>query len=136
MFEKKELQRICENGAEVMLYHIINQLGGFIFYMNHDMADGRIPESDWPSIDAEIKMAQEEIQFAVDHTTRFGVTQPRDTEGRATPAYWKWFSWWDNYAKSLSDEKFHQLDEALKTSGGLPTDELNKWQPEGDWQTT
>jgi len=43
MFEAKWLKEMCEKGPEVMLYFIIDQIGGFSWQMNHDMADGRIP---------------------------------------------------------------------------------------------
>jgi hypothetical protein len=35
---------------ELELYFVIDYCGGFIWRMNHDMCDGRIPREDWPAI--------------------------------------------------------------------------------------
>ncbi len=117
---------------------MIENLGGFIFYMNHDLADGRIPED--PSIDKALAAAKKEIEFAVDHTTRFGVTKPRNDNGGGSEEYFLWYRWWDTYAKGLSEEKFHDLDMTVKAAmekGGKDVEEkLKKWRPKGNWKPT
>ena len=132
--DEMEFQRLCNSMPEIMLYYTINELGRFIWRMNHDMADGRIPIADHPAIDESLLEAQQKIQIAVDTTARFGVEQPRNAEGVANPGYWKWFRWWDAYAKGLSDEQFQKLNVALETYRHV-TDMLKQWRPEGDWKT-
>ena len=128
MYEEKQFQSLCRVCPEIMLYFTINTLGGFIWRMNHDMADYRIPAEDHPAVDKDVRKAQEQIQFAVDHTTRFGISQPRGADGKATPEYWAWFQRWDGYVNSLSEEQFAELNEAL-TAYTEALAEVEKWQP-------
>lgn len=121
-----EFKQVCEQAPEILLYYTISSLGAFMWKMQHDLADGRIEESELVAKD--LILAQEKIEFAVDQIKRFGVEKPKDN-GRATPEYWAWFRWWDQYAKSLSDEDFRKLDQALTAK-----ENVDAWHPHGDWR--
>lgn len=129
MLEEEKFQRQCTTCPEIMLYFMIDSLGGFIWRMNHDMADMRIPVEQHAGIDKDLANVQKQIEFAVDHTTRFGLKEPRNSEGHATEEYSRWFGRWDGYVKSLSDEKFAELELALKAYSEALA-EVEKWQPE------
>ena len=86
--------------------------------MNHDLADGRIPES--KEMNASLAEAQERIQCAVSQTARFGIEEPfeKDSKG-ASPEYWKWFRAWDLKIKGLSEEEWHKFDSMVSNGGDL-----------------
>ncbi len=131
MVDEQFLKLVCEEGSEAALYLLIESIGGYTFYTNHELADGRLPED--PEIHKELAQAQKEIEFAVDHTTRFGVTTPRNDKGIAGEDYWKWFRWWDAYAKGLSDADYRKFDVAVQKATEAQK-ALKKWRPKGDWR--
>jgi hypothetical protein len=97
-----------------MLYEQINFLGGVIWRTNHDLADGRIPESaasDLPNLQAK-------IEDRVDQTVRFGVETPRIEGQGATPEYWAWFRKWDGWVKGLSDAEYRALEQRVIAGEG------------------
>lgn len=128
MFEKAWFEKTIEEGPEIMLYFIIDQIGSFTFHMNHDLAHSRI-QGDTTGVDADIQTAREQQKAAVKKLTRFGVQNPTGENDAPTEEYWKWYRWWDNYIHSLNNEEFDALNNALEKD----TD-LSKWRPLGDWK--
>jgi hypothetical protein len=71
-------------GGEIHYYFLINECGGFIWRMNHDLADGRIdlptdPEENKKaiaSIDEDIKKMREIQTFVVSKLPEVGVEKP------------------------------------------------------------
>ena len=120
---------LLENGQEIELYMFIESAGGFIFYMEHDMADGRIPEKDWPAIDRDIANVRAQQLLVAAKLTRFGITANLP-DGSTSTDYWKWYHWWSNYIRSLSDEEYQFLNRAISQKKDLST-----WQPQGSWQS-
>ncbi len=128
-----------ESCQEVELYFMINELGGFVWRMTHDMnKHGRIPEKEHPGIRKDVIAMQVRAGVAVDHTTRFGVVTPREPkkstftgEEHVGPSddYWLWFRWWDAWSKSLSDEVFNEMDADMSAKR-----DLSKWRPDGEWK--
>ncbi len=97
--------------------------------MNHDMADGRIPEADHPAIDVDVQKARDESKQIVLSLTRFGLTSPTDENGSPTPEYCSWYRWWDSYEHSITPEQFKQLERVLESKS-----DLSAWRPEGSWK--
>ena len=122
-----EFEKKCRQCSEVELYVTINSLGGFIWQMNHDLADGRIPESS--DINESLAEAQRKIEFAVEQTKRFGVIQPRSKQGGPTYEYRRWFQWWDSYVNGLSFTACGTLERAINKG-----EDVSSWRPEGDWR--
>ncbi len=129
MIDDAILKEICSDWPEIQVFYAIRELGGFIFHMNHDMADGRIPDKDHPSIDVDVRKAVEESTKIVKSLTRFGLEKPTEENGAATAEYWKWYRWWDSYECSLSTKQFLELEKVLESKG-----DLTPWRPEGDWK--
>lgn len=129
MFDEIVLNSILEEGPEVLAFLVIDTIGGFCFYMNHDMADDRIPAEYHQSIDLDIAKAIAEQVRVVKSLTRFGVERPLDDQERPTREYWSWFTWWKNYIQGLSEEQFHLLDLALANK-----EDVSAWRPEGSWK--
>jgi len=89
-------------------------MGGFIWRMNHDIAHGRIQST--PGIEQDLVNMQENIEYAVDQLTRFGIEDPKgknSSVGRDN--YWKWFRAWENYfSHVISDEDLAKVSEILE----------------------
>jgi len=97
---------------EAILYFYIETLGGVLWRLRHDSADGRIP------IDFKTERElQEKIEKAVDQTVRFGVTQPRD-KNRASDEYWKWYRWLNTWHHGMSDEEWQEVERKSLTPRG------------------
>jgi len=79
----QKTRKQIEEADELGLYFMINEIGGFVWRMNHDMADGRIPEKDWPMIDEEIARLRPLQTFAVSQLTRIGVETPLKEDGKS-----------------------------------------------------
>ena len=113
--------------TEQELYFFINNMGGMIWRLNHDMADGRIKEN------LGLTSYQYAVEYCVMHTPRFGVKIDEPKEGehvKATDSYWAWFSWWDNYfRRTLSKEEYedylHKVDNK---------EDISQFRPTGDWR--
>lgn len=118
--------------SEVMIYFLIDACGSFIWRMNHDMADGRIPKEHHKAIDEDVVRVREQQVSAICELPRFGVEMPLDEEKRPTEDYWKWFRWWDSWKKNLSNEKWKKVDAML--SDNMSEDQLRQCRPEGKWQ--
>lgn len=114
---------------EICTYFIINEIGGFIWRMNHDMADGRIESSDHAAIDKDIVTMREIQLHAVKCLTKFGVTPFKDDEKTTTAEYWAWFRWWDAYIKNMPKEQWEELDELISTKK-----DVSAYRPEGNWK--
>ncbi len=130
MFQQEWFEKAIEEGSEVLVYFIIDQIGAFTFGMRHELTHGRIPESQSEGVYADILAAKEQQKSAVKMLTRFGVQNPTGENDAPTAEYWKWYHWWNNYIHSLSDEDFEALNAALEN--GL---DVSQWRPQGDWKS-
>ena len=75
--------------SELQLFGYIYALGGFIFYAQHDAADGRIEWTD--ELKEVVQKASKMVQAGVAQTKRFGVRSPLTVDGTATEQYWEWY---------------------------------------------
>ena len=117
-----------EQMNEVELYFVIDYCGGFIWRMNHDMADGRIPMSEHAAIDADIEKMRVQQLDAVRQLPRVGVAMPLDAENRPTPEYWTWYRTWDAWKKGMTEERWREVDAAM--TRGLTADEISAYKTE------
>jgi hypothetical protein len=125
-----------EKGTEMDFYFIINECGGFIWRMNHDLADDRITLSSDPeekarqiaSIDRDIERMREIQKYMVSKLTKFGFIST-DVDSKPTEDYWKWFRWWDGYIRGMSQEQWRELDRKLTAK-----EDVSAYKPEGDWR--
>jgi hypothetical protein len=136
MFKEPDFTEKIMNGPEIELYMMIDYIGGFIWRMNHDMGDGRIPAEHHAGIDSSIVTAREQQHQAVRQCVRFGVEEPIDDKGGASPDYWKWFRWWDSWKGEMGNDEWKLLDAALSRDGGLTADEVRDYRPPGDWRAS
>ena len=123
----EEFETIIKTCPEIKLYFIIDAIGAMRWRLNHDMADGRIPESEHAALDKSIKEAAIQQQEAVGQLTRFGVSP--FVEGTKSPSesYWQWFHAWDHYIKhELSNEEWNELNRKLSVN-----EDISEYKPKG-----
>lgn len=97
---------------ETDTYFLIDECGAFTWRMNHDMAHGRIEQESHAAIDADIVNVREIQQFAVDNLSRFGV-DPESAKDRENGDYWKWYRFWDDWKKGLSNEDWNAVNQLM-----------------------
>lgn len=112
---------------EVELYFAIDECGSFIWHMNHDMADGRIPEKDHAAIDEDIVRMRKLQVECIEQLPKFGISA-LDENCRATDAYWVWYRKWNAWHKGMSDEAWRAVNASLKS--GVTDDLVAKYRQE------
>ena len=95
--------------------------------MQHDMADGRIPEDKHAAIDVDIVRVREIQEYAVSILDKLGFIPA--IEGKPTEEYWKWFRWWDSYIKGLSNEEWQIIDNKIRKE-----EDVSSYRPQGNWR--
>ena len=75
-----------------------------------------------------IKNVSELQKFVVDNLTRFGV-DPESANDKKNGDYWKWYRFWDNWKKSLSDEDWETMNQLMKNN-----EPYDKYLPTGTWK--
>lgn len=119
---------------EIELYFVIEQLGGLQWRIRHDSyrnsARGLINQSQIDADDKALVELGERLETAVEQTKRFGVEEPFNENRGGSETYFKWYRWWDAYAKGLSDEEFRAVDAAM-----FAKEDISSYRPQGDWRT-
>ena len=134
MLEPSVLEQVIERGPEAVVYFLIEDLGGFIWRMNHDMADGRIPEKEGAGIDKEIALARtEQRRLCVEALPRFGVATPWIEGAGPSDEYWAWYRWWNAWHKCMPSEQWSEVDAALDLE--MTDEQIARCRPEGTWKT-
>lgn len=134
MFAEDKLAEIIDVGSEVMVYMHIDHIGGFIWRMNHDMADGRIPIESHRVIDEDIARARPQQVSLVKCLTRFGLEKPVAEDGTPTAEYWAWYRWWNGWHKDMPDEEWDNIQGDIKLD--MSEKEIARCRPEGSWNGT
>jgi len=127
MMTEEEKNKILEMD-EVNSYFLIDECGAFMWRMNHDMAHDRIPEASHEAVQEDINNVGIVQKFVVDNLGRFDI-DPESTKDRENGAYWKWYRFWDNWKKGLSDEEWNTIDQLMKNEKSI-----EKYLPEGTWK--
>ena len=126
--DNKEFKEKITTCSEYNLYFIIDECGGFIWRMNHDLSHGRIDDPSG-SIQKDIQNVQVLIKLAVEETKRFGVPFKMNENGSACNEYWNWYRFWDKWKKELSDEDWNSINYMMEKD--IPIDE--KYLPKTKW---
>ena len=124
-----------ETCPELVLYLLIEMIGGAIWRMGRELRKGHIPEESIKGVNRDLDEMHGRIRVAVDQTSRFGVEQPRIYRVKGEVAlsgsddYWLWYRWWDAWQKSLTDDQYRSMDADM-----IADRDLSKWRPDGDWK--
>lgn len=101
-----------EISTEAEHYLFIEECGGFIFHMNHEMGRDRIQSS--PEILEDIKNVREIQEYVVSKLSKFGV-DPLSVNDKENGSYWKWFDFWHTWHKeTLTDKEWIEVNEKLQ----------------------
>ena len=129
MFAEDKLAEIIDVGPEVVVYMHIETIGGFMWRMNHDMADGRIPPESHQAIDEDIAKVRPQQVRLVECLTRFGLDKPLEDDGIPTDEYWAWDKWWNGWHKGMSDAEWDAIQGDIKL--GMSEEAIARCRPEG-----
>jgi hypothetical protein len=132
----EKVEELLKQG-EIQYYFLINECGGFIWRMNHDLADDRIDLPTDPEerkkaiteIDNDIKEMRTIQAFVVSKLPDVGVQNPLMDDSKPSEEYWKWFHWWNDYVNSMSQEKWSELSIKIEAK-----EDISAWRPSGDWR--
>ena len=106
-----------QNAKEYQLYFFINQLGGQLFWLRHEWADGRLDVS-YEEVKEEKDILQYRIEYLVYQTKKFGVkfkSEPKAGEHiqKDDKSYWKWFNFWNSHFEKMPQDEFFKFQKAL-----------------------
>jgi len=113
---------------EVNTYFLIDECGAFIWRMNHEMGHGRIPQENHAAIQEDINNVREVQKFAADNLTRFNV-DPETVNNRKNGEYWKWYLFWDDWKKGLSNENWNTVNQLMTNNKSI-----DEYLPKGTWR--
>lgn len=113
--------------SEINTYFLIDECGAFTF-INQEMAHNRIPKKSHAAIQGNIGNVNELQKFAVDNLTRFNV-DPETVNDREDGDYWKWYCFWDNWKKGLSDEVWNTINQLIANN-----ESIDKYLPKETWR--
>ena len=126
----KQINKDVKDLNELELYFLIEECGAFCWRMNHDMADGRIPQSEHAGLDADIVKVKARQIEAINELPKFGIEQPLQEDGRGTEAYWVWYRKWNAWHHNVSDERWQEVNAATRT--GITTEQIEEFRKEAD----
>jgi len=118
----EKITTVLDSASEVYLWLTIEGLGGFVWRMNHDLADGRIDST--PGIEKDLIDMRENIEYAVGQLTRFGIEDPK---GKGRDKYGEWYKMWKEYTESLSDTDYQKLNDMLAENESNPCPEFSPY---------
>lgn len=114
-----------DNALEDQLYFIINEAGGFIWRMNHDMRRGDFTDVECVSIKKDIETMRENQLYAIEHLPKYGVQNPfRNEQKHPSAEYWAWFRWWDEFFKAMPEEEWKEYNKVENPTA----------RPAGNWR--
>jgi len=127
MLEQKEMDDVLKLD-EIDSYFLIDECGAFMWRMNHDMAHDRIPRESHAAIQKDIEKIREVQKFAAENLTRFGI-DPESAKDRKNGDYWKWYKFWDDWKKGLSDEDWNKVNALMQAK-----ESFDQYKPKGSWK--
>lgn len=121
---EEKIKKVLDSASEIYLWLYIEGIGGFLWRMNHDLADGRIDST--PGIEKDLVTMRESIEYAVSQLERFGIEDPG---GEGRDKYWKWYRMWKKHIEALSDADYNRMNDMLKDNESNPCPEFSPYKP-------
>ena len=113
---------------EIDTYFFIDECGAFMWRMNHDMFHGRIEQEAHAAIKKDVAKIGVLQKFAADNLTRFGI-DPESVKDKKNGDYWKWYYFWDDWKKGLSDKDWNEVNRLMSND-----EPFDKYLPKGNWK--
>ena len=132
-------EKQIQNAKEYELYFWINQLGGQLFWIRHEWADGRLDIS-YEDAKKEETLLEYRIEYLVYQLKKFGVkfeSEPKVGEHikKDNETYWKWFKFWNSHFEKMPHEEFKKFqfahDNGQDLSDYLPKTKWNEDESSG-----
>jgi len=128
--QDRQAEKALKDLNELELYFFIEECGYFCWRMNHDMADGRVPQAEHAKIDADVVKIHARQVEAIKELPRFGVEHPLKDGGGGSDTYWAWYRKWKTWHQSMSDAQWQEVNAA--TRAGITAELLEKYRKEAD----
>jgi hypothetical protein len=87
----------------------------------------------WDTSDTYCKDVIGQLCCAAEATWRFDVVVPVAGYGRLTSVFWRWFCWWDDYLRSLSQTELFLLEQMVMQRDPRLAKRLVDYRPQGHW---
>jgi len=130
MIVDSEIKEQFDTLPEINCYFLITEIGNHLKGMHQKHKEGKIPSDVFKTfIEKRAPQLQNTLVYGVSALSRFGVEQPHELGGRATPEYWAWFEWWNTYIQGLPQHEWDQMQEAISRK-----EDATHWRPSGDWR--
>jgi hypothetical protein len=132
MFQEEMLEKVVENGPEVLVYFMINHIGSFQWRMNHSMMHGRITEGH-AEIHEDMQRGHEQQKQLIRSLPKYGVAKPLEDDDKPTGEYWKWFRWWNDWAQhTLTRDEWEAIEGEIQLD--MTEEQIARCRPPGDWR--
>lgn len=118
---------------EIYVFMKIESIGAFTWRMEHDMADGRIPEQEHAAIDKDVQRLRGEALELARGLTAYGLVEPL-RDDKPTAEYWAWYSWWKAWLNSHSDDEWRRIEPLIIFD--MPEHLQQRLRPAGSWRDT
>ena len=110
----------------------IYRLGGQLFWLRHEWADGRL-DAPYEDVKKEEETLQYQIEYLVYSLKRFGVkfdAEPKAGEHikKNDESYWKWYNHWDKHLSNMPKDKYNEFCK-LKKEGK----DISEYLPKTKW---
>lgn len=92
---------------EVMTFFLIDECGAMIWRISHDLADGKMEESD--QVKEDLQQIANLQNFAVKNLGRFGLDDKNIGTKDDSGDLKKWHTFWHNWRAGLSDEQWEKV---------------------------
>lgn len=125
-------EKLIANATEYDIWAYIYQLGGQLFWLRHEWADGRL-DAQYEDVKKEEEILQYRIEYIVYSLKRFGVkfdAEPKAGEHikKNNESYWKWYNHWSNHWEKMPKDKYDEFCK-LKKEGK----DISEYLPKTKW---
>ena len=127
---EQELKDKILEMSEIDTFFLIDECGAFKWRMSHEMSHNRIPQESHAEIQKDIVKIQEIQEFAVNSLNRFGI-DPESAKDRPDGDYWKWYGFWNDWKKGLTDEQWNAVNLAMEKEKSY-----HEYLPKNKWNET
>ncbi len=123
---ESDIELLCI-APELVVFLIVRSICEAVKLSHKDYELGNMPKAIMQRNMAKIF---ESMDTAVDFTARFDIVLPVVDDAEYAKSFWRWYNWWLDYHKKLSDTDRKFLSRMIRAKKYAP---VLKYRPDGDW---
>lgn len=120
-----KFKTFVEDCSEVDLYFTIDYLRASLYEAIKAINESN---SDKEALKGDVNKMECMAECAIGQTVRFGVSTPREDNGRVTSEYGKWYSWWEKWKKTMANDEWRLLHDKRSKD-----EDISEFLPNGKW---